>query len=129
MSETTPAATEATVTQQRGKGASKAAASTKKATPKKGAPKAKKAAKKQPAAKAKPEKPEAAGREGSKKAIVLDMLHRPKGATLKEIMAATQWQAHSVRGFISAAIGKKLGLNVVSTRREDGERVYQIETK
>jgi len=65
-------------------------------------------------------------REGSKKAIVLDLLRRPEGATLAEIMSATEWQAHSVRGFISGAITKKMGLAVTSTKREDGARVYRI---
>ena len=65
-------------------------------------------------------------REGSKKAQVLAMLQRKGGATLKQIMDATDWQAHSVRGFISGALGKKMGLTVESARREDGERVYSI---
>ena len=65
-------------------------------------------------------------REGSKKAIVLDMLKRPYGASLKEIMAATDWQAHSVRGFISGSLGKKMGLTVESFKRPDGVRAYRI---
>jgi hypothetical protein len=65
-------------------------------------------------------------REGSKKATVLALLKRKGGATLTEIMKATKWQAHSVRGFISGALGKKLGLTVNSERREDGERVYTL---
>ncbi len=65
-------------------------------------------------------------REGSKKAIVLDLLRRAEGATLDDIMTATGWQAHSVRGFISGAITKKMGLAVTSKKREDGQRVYQI---
>jgi hypothetical protein len=65
-------------------------------------------------------------REGSKKAEVVALLQRKGGATLTDIMKATNWQAHSVRGFISGALGKKMGLNVVSVRRDDGERVYAI---
>lgn len=65
-------------------------------------------------------------REGSKKARVLALLGRPKGATLAEIMKATGWQAHSVRGFISGALGTKMGITVESTKREDGEKVYSI---
>ena len=65
-------------------------------------------------------------REGSKKAIVLDMLKRPEGATLADIMAATDWQAHSVRGFISGAITKKMGLKVESFKKENGDRGYRI---
>ena len=65
-------------------------------------------------------------REGSKKAIVLDMLKRPDGATLADIMSATDWQAHSVRGFISGSLGKKMGLTVESFKRPDGARAYRI---
>lgn len=65
-------------------------------------------------------------REGSKKAIILTMLRHPEGATLTQIMEATHWQPHTVRGFISGAIGKQLGLTVESTRTEKGERRYRI---
>jgi hypothetical protein len=68
----------------------------------------------------------APAREGSKKAEVLGLLQRKGGATLAQIMKATGWQAHSVRGFISGALGKKMGLTVDSVRRENGERVYSI---
>jgi hypothetical protein len=91
------------------------------------APKQPKTAKK--AAKGKPAKAgskPAAARDGSKKATVLGLLQRKGGATLAQIMKATGWQAHSVRGFISGALGKKMGLTVDSVRREDGERVYSI---
>ena len=65
-------------------------------------------------------------RSGSKSAQVLNLLKQPGGATLKQIMSATNWQAHSVRGFISGTLGKKMGLTVASDKREDGERVYSI---
>jgi hypothetical protein len=83
---------------------------------------------KHPAAKKhKPAAPKpAAARDGSKQAEVLGLLQRKGGATLGQIMKATGWQAHSVRGFISGALGKKMGLTVDSVRREDGERVYNI---
>ena len=68
----------------------------------------------------------AAPRDGSKKAEVLGLLQRKGGATLAQIMKSADWQAHSVRGFISGALGKKMGLTVNSVRREDGERVYSI---
>src|ERR1700682_2706981 len=68
----------------------------------------------------------AVARSGSKKAEVLGLLQRKGGATLAQIMKATGWQAHSVRGFISGALGKKMGLTVNSVRREDGERVYRL---
>jgi len=65
-------------------------------------------------------------RDGSKKAAVLGLLQRKGGATLSQIMKATGWQSHSVRGFISGALGKKMGLTIASERREDGERAYSI---
>jgi hypothetical protein len=65
-------------------------------------------------------------REGSKKAIVLELLRRKEGATLAEIGKATDWQKHSIRGFISGTITKRMGLKIESTKREDGERVYKL---
>ena len=65
-------------------------------------------------------------REGSKTEKVLDLLKRSGGATTKELMKATGWQPHSVRGFLSGTVRKKLGLDVVSTKGEDGERSYSI---
>ena len=65
-------------------------------------------------------------REGSKQSAVLDLLRRPNGATLEEIMTATTWQAHTVRGFISGTLGKKLGLTVESLRGEDKVRTYRL---
>ena len=65
-------------------------------------------------------------RDGSKKADILALLHRQGGATLQELMSATGWQAHSIRGFISGTLGKKMGLTVESAKREDGGRVYSI---
>jgi len=54
------------------------------------------------------------------------MLRSPAGATLGQIIKATGWQPHTVRGFISGTIGKQLGLKVESTRTETGERRYRI---
>ena len=65
-------------------------------------------------------------RDGSKKAYVLALLRREGGATLQDLMSATSWQAHSVRGFLSGALGKKMNLTVESAKREDGVRVYSI---
>lgn len=65
-------------------------------------------------------------REGSKKARILLLLQRPKGATIDDIMDATGWQAHSVRGFISGNLVKRMGLRVNSTRPSGGARTYQI---
>jgi len=61
----------------------------------------------------------------TKMAKVIALLQRPEGATLQAIMRATSWQTHSVRGFISGQLKKKLGLKVRSFQR-DGERVYSI---
>jgi hypothetical protein len=58
-------------------------------------------------------------REFSKKVIVRDLLTRAGGATLQEIVDATGWQAHTVRGFIST-LPKKTGIEITSTRREKG---------
>ena len=63
-------------------------------------------------------------RPGSKTAKVLDLVKRSGGATLKQLMKATGWQAHSVRGFLSGTLGKKMGLKIESSKRNDGERVY-----
>jgi hypothetical protein len=65
-------------------------------------------------------------REGSKKAIVLELLRRAEGATLADIMSVTGWQAHSVRGFLSGALGKKMGLTVESLKTAEGPRAYRI---
>jgi len=65
-------------------------------------------------------------RAGSKTETILALMKQPGGTTLKAIMEATQWQAHSVRGFISGTLGKKMGLTVVSAKHEDGSRVYSI---
>mgnify|MGYP000389188586 CR=1 FL=1 len=65
-------------------------------------------------------------REGSKKAIVLELLRRPEGATLADIQSATGWMAHSVRGFLSGALGKKMGLAVESFKTPEGARAYRI---
>ena len=112
--------------------------SKKKATLKTGVPKGQKTAKvgqakAAPKGQAKPAKKIAktakasTPRAESKGAKILDLIRRPKGATLAEIMKATDWQAHSVRGFISGALGKKLGLKVESAKREgDDERVYTL---
>ena len=65
-------------------------------------------------------------RDGSKKAHVLDLLRRPEGATLEEIMTTTGWQAHTVRGFLSGALTKKMGIAVESWRNVDKVRVYRV---
>jgi hypothetical protein len=69
--------------------------------------------------------PPTAGPRG-KIGIVVAMLRRAEGATVPDLMEATGWQAHSVRGAMAGAIKKKLGLVVTSTKT-DGARVYCIE--
>src|SRR5207237_10620462 len=114
------------------------APSKKGATQKKAAPKGQKAAKgakakalapkKDANAKkaAKPAAKEASTpRAESKGAKILALIGRPKGASLAEIQKATDWQAHSVRGFLSTA-AKKHGLKIESTKTDAGDRVYQI---
>jgi hypothetical protein len=63
---------------------------------------------------------------GSKTAKILALLKRPGGASLQQLQKATGWQAHSVRGFLSGALKKKMGLRVDSTKRDDGERTYRV---
>jgi hypothetical protein len=72
-------------------------------------------------------KPATVAREGSKAAKVLGLLRRPDGASLKELMKATGWLAHSVRGFLSGTVAKRLGLKLVSAKNEDGERRYTVQ--
>lgn len=65
-------------------------------------------------------------RVGTKQSMLIAMLQAPEGATMEAIIAATGWQAHSARGAMSGALGKKLGL-VVTSAKEDGRgRVYRI---
>ena len=65
-------------------------------------------------------------REGTKQATLIVMLRAPEGATIEEIMAATNWQSHTVRGAIAGALKKKLGLEVTSEKVEDRGRVYKL---
>ena len=66
-----------------------------------------------------------ARRAESKGAKIIEMIGRAQGATLAEIMKATDWQAHSVRGFISTA-AKRQSIKIDSAKNEAGDRVYKI---
>ena len=130
--------TAATVAEQGAHVAREKASLKKQASQRKGAPKGQKAAK-GGKAKAAPKKETKVGRKSvkreaakatapradSKGAKILAMIARAKGATLAEIRKATDWQAHSVRGFLSTA-AKKHGLKIESTKTEAGDRVYKI---
>jgi hypothetical protein len=75
---------------------------------------------------AKQAKPAASAREGSKAAKVLSLLRRSDGASLKELMKATGWLAHSVRGFLSGTVAKRMGLDLLSEKKVDGDRHYFV---
>ncbi|MGI8958537.1 MAG: DUF3489 domain-containing protein [Bryobacteraceae bacterium] len=70
--------------------------------------------------------PASGARDGSKTATMLELLRRPGGATLYELMAATEWQAHSVRGFLSGTLRKKMGLKIESDKAAEGQRTYSM---
>lgn len=65
-------------------------------------------------------------REGTKQTTLIAMLRGPDGATIEEIMAATGWQSHTVRGAMAGALKKKLGLEVSSEKIEGRGRVYRL---
>jgi predicted ArsR family transcriptional regulator len=78
-------------------------------------------------AKGKPAKsmPEAKQRSGTKQHRLIEMLKRPQGATIAQLAKALHWQEHTVRGTMSAALKKRLGLTITSKAEEAG-RVYRI---
>jgi hypothetical protein len=65
-------------------------------------------------------------RDGTKQAQVIAMLRRKQGATIAQIVEATKWRPHTVRGFFAGALKKKLGLEVTSEKIAGGERTYRI---
>lgn len=65
-------------------------------------------------------------RPGTKLAALVVALRHPQGATSLQLMLATGWQPHTVRGAISGMLRKKLGLNVVLAHNDSGERVYRV---
>lgn len=84
-------------------------------------------ARKPSATKAKSQEPVPATRSGTKQALLIDLLKRKDGASIDEIVTATGWQAHSVRGAISGTLKKKLELTVTTSKTEERGRVYRIE--
>ncbi len=71
-------------------------------------------------------KKSANARDKSKKELVLAMLRRKNGACVSELTKATGWQTHSVRGFLSGIVKKKLGLDLITERQESGVLRYFI---
>ncbi len=63
----------------------------------------------------------------TKQQIMIELLRRPEGATIEELTNATEWQSHTVRGAMSGALKKKLGLAVTSEKVDARGRVYRIE--
>jgi hypothetical protein len=116
----------ATAAEQDAQVAPAKAPSKKGASRKKGAPKAKKSAKPAKAAKAPLSgKKGASDARANKKAEVIAMMKRAKGVTLAEIVDATGWQKHTVRGFVSI-LGSKGGQKIESSKNAAGERSYRI---
>ena len=65
-------------------------------------------------------------REGTKQAALVAMLKRVEGATIAEVVAATGWQPHTVRGALAGALKKRLGLTIGSEKVEGRGRIYRI---
>ena len=65
-------------------------------------------------------------RDHTKQAIVIQLLQRPEGATLDQLVEATGWMKHTVRGCLAGALKKKLGLTITSDKVAGGERVYYV---
>ncbi|MBR1156983.1 MULTISPECIES: DUF3489 domain-containing protein [unclassified Bradyrhizobium] len=86
---------------------------------------ARKTAKSKMRARAPAAPPKAAGRPDTKHARIIAMLRAPAGATIAAIVATTDWQPHSVRGFLAGIVRKKLLLNLVAEQTDKG-RVYRI---
>lgn len=65
----------------------------------------------------------------TKHAQLLQLLNRPVGASIEDMMQATEWQQHSVRGFLAGTVKKRLGLALTSSRAEGNVRRYRIATR
>ena len=67
-----------------------------------------------------------AKREGTKQAVLVELLTRAEGATLPQMTEATGWQVHTVRGAMAGALKKKLGLEITSEKQTGADRIYRI---
>lgn len=83
------------------------------------------AAKPAPRKRSAPASSKSTSRPDTKHNRIVAMLRAPAGATIAAIMTATEWQPHSVRGFLAGVVRKKLGLNLVSEQTDKG-RIYRI---
>ena len=79
--------------------------------------------------KAKKTRKSAKPRPVTKSEKIIQLLKRPSGATIAALQKATGWQAHSIRGFLSGTLKKRMELNVISEKAENGERRYRIVEK
>jgi hypothetical protein len=65
-------------------------------------------------------------RKESKLEAVIQLLSRPEGATIEDMVAATGWQKHTIRSALSHALAKKRGYEIVSDKPKDEQRIYKI---
>jgi hypothetical protein len=73
-----------------------------------------------------PDRPKSSSRAGTKQAQLIEMLKAPDGATISEIVTALDWQSHTIRGAMSGALKKRLGLTITSEKTGPRGRVYRI---
>ena len=94
-------------------------------------PKSPRRAKPEPATVAAPAKkaPSPTDARVTKQERVLTLLSQPDGASIADMMQATEWQQHSVRGFLAGTVKKKLGFNLTSSKAEGDVRRYRIQSK
>jgi len=71
-------------------------------------------------------KPTKASKSKSKQQLLIALLERPEGASIAELMEATGWQQHTVRGAMSGTLKKRLGLQIESVKTEGADRTYRI---
>jgi hypothetical protein len=88
-------------------------------------PIARKTAKPAPPKRSAPAASKSSAQSATKHARIIAMLRASAGATIAALVTATEWQQHSVRGFLAGVVRKKLGLNLVSEQTDKG-RVYRI---